>query len=40
MPAGVAGRLDELAEVRERQGDGRGAQDAYRRAELAEELAR
>lgn len=29
-----------IAEVRERQGDGRGAQDAYRRAELAEELAR
>lgn len=29
-----------IAEVRERQGDGQGAREAYRRAELAEELAR
>lgn len=29
-----------IAEVRERQGNGQGAQEAYRRAELAEELAR
>lgn len=29
-----------IAEVRERQGDGERARDAYRRAELAEELAR
>jgi len=29
-----------IAQVRERQGDSQGARDAYRRAELAEELAR